>query len=97
MVHKFSEFASEDGPLEGKKRKIHDILNLEIIVIDFKVKPSKYPDKCKNYTTIQFELNGEKFVVFTGSVVLLQQLKKYNHELPFIAKIKKIDQYYIFV
>jgi hypothetical protein len=96
MVHKFSDFASRDGPLEGKKKRIDDILNLEITVINFRVKPSKYPDKCKHYTTIQFELDGEKFVLFTGSLVLLQQLEKYKNKLPFIAKIRKFDQYYTF-
>lgn len=33
----FCDFADEEEPLEGKKKKIEDILNLEILVIGYKV------------------------------------------------------------
>lgn len=97
MVHKFSEFAKQNnGLLEGKKKKIEDILNVEIKVLKFKVKPSKFPDKGPHYTTIQFELNSEKFVVFTGSTVLTEQLETYKEQLPFISTIRKSGKAFIF-
>jgi hypothetical protein len=96
MHHRFSDFAEEDGPLAGKKKRIDDILNLEILVMDFKVSKSRYPEKSEHYTTIQFECENEKFVIFTGSKVLRDQLEKYKSELPFIAKIIKRDKYYTF-
>lgn len=76
MVHKFSDFArAEEGILEGKKKKIEDILNVEITVLGYKVKPSKFQDKSPHYTTIQFQQDDEKFVVFTSSIILTEQLE----------------------
>lgn len=97
MVHKFSDFAKEDkGLLEGKKKKIDQILNMEIIVLGYKIKPSKFQDKSPQYTTIQFEQNGEKYVIFTSSTVLTEQLEKYKKELPFITTIKKSGKAFTF-
>ena len=33
---KFSDFAEEEAPLEGEKKKIEEILNTEILVIGFR-------------------------------------------------------------
>lgn len=33
-VHRFSDFAGEDKPMEGKKKRIDEVLNLEITVHD---------------------------------------------------------------
>jgi hypothetical protein len=47
--------------------------------------------------TIQFEYPdkpGEKHVIFTGSNVLIDQLKQYGEKLPFLATIRKKDRYY---
>lgn len=97
MVHKFSEFAKKDeGLLEGKKKKIEDILNVEITVLGFKVKPSKFQDKSPHYTTIQFMQGEEKFVVFTSSIVLTEQLETYKEQLPFISTIKKSGKAFTF-
>ena len=95
---KFSEFAKEDRHLEGPKKRIDEVLNLEILVLGYKIGKSKYKNKGKSedtdYLTLQIEINGEKFVVFTGSQVLTEQVKKYEDKMPFLAKIVKIDQYY---
>lgn len=96
MTHRFSDFAEQEGPLEGKKKSINDILNLEILVINFKVGKSRYPEKSEFYLTIQYELKDTKYVIFTGSKVLREQLEKYKDKLPFLTKIKKIDKYYTF-
>ena len=89
----FSDFATEDKPLEGEKRKLDDILNIEIIVTGFKVGKSKYKDK--NYLTLQFEIDDTKYVLFTGSAVLTNQVQKYHEKMPFYTNIKKIKSYYI--
>jgi hypothetical protein len=47
-----------------------------------------------DYISLQIEIDDEKFVVFTGSTVLAEQLEKYEERMPFIAKIVKIDRYY---
>ena len=95
---RFSDFAGNDGPLEGKKVKIEAVLNLEILLTAFRIKESKYQQaKSADCLTIQFEYPDrpdEKHVVFTGSAVLCDQLKKYKDKLPFYATIKKIDRYF---
>ena len=91
----FSDFAQESGPLDGSKVKIDEILNKEIEVIGFKLKESKYTkSNSSQCLTIQFIMDGSRHVVFTGSSVLMEQMKKYQDEIPFIATIKKIDKYY---
>ena len=91
---RFSDFAKEHFPLDGKKLKIEEVLNREITVLAFRVKPSKYKNEA--CLTIQFLLKCEKYVVFTGSKVLADQSLLYQKELPFLATIKKIDKYFTF-
>ena len=92
-MNRFSEFASEDGPLDGDKIRLDDILNKEIIIKDYRISKSKYEGK-GDYTTIQIEDNGLQQVIFTGSRVLAAQCEKYKDMMPFVATIKKIDKYY---
>jgi hypothetical protein len=89
----FSDFATEDKPLDGEKRKLDDILNIEILITGFKVGKSKYRDK--NYLTLQVEIDNDKYVLFTGSAVLTNQVQKYMEKIPFYTKIKKIKNYSI--
>lgn len=95
---RFSDFAAPGGPLDGKKIRIEEVLNIEILLLAFKTKESKYQkSSAKDYLTIQFEYPdrpGEKHVIFTGSGVLLDQLKEHGERLPFLATIKKIDRYF---
>ncbi len=92
---RFSDFAEETKPFIGDKKRIEDILNQEILVLSFKIKNSK---KRQNslYATIQFKLEGTDYIVFTGSSVLIDQLKRYKEKLPFYTTIRKIDRYYTF-
>ena len=95
-AHKrFCDISSEAAPLDGAKTKVEDVLNREIVITGFRVTPSKYNSngygKC---LTIQYELDGARYVLFTGSSVLTEQLEKYGREAPFLATIKKIDRYY---
>ena len=97
MDHRrFSDFAEEEKPLDGKKIKIEDILNLEILVVGHSIKCSRYnKNNSGRYLTIQLELEGQIMVVFTGSDVLISQFEKYGDQIPFLAVIKKINKYYI--
>ena len=92
---RFGDFAEETKPFEGDKKKIDDILNQDILIIDFKVKDSKH-HKDSQYTTIHFKIGDETFIVFSGSKVLADQLEKYKDNIPFYAVIKKINKYYTF-
>lgn len=94
---RFSDFAEEDGPLEGDKVKIDYILNQEILVTGYKIKKSKYiKEGMEQCLTVQFEIDENKKIFFTGSNVLIDQIEKYSHEIPFMTVLKKIDRYYTF-
>lgn len=92
---KFSDFVEELKSLDGDKKKIEEILNREILIIDFKVKDSK-KQRDSLYVTIQFKIDDVNHIVFTGSNVLINQLEKYKDHVPFYATIKQIDRYYTF-
>jgi hypothetical protein len=94
VPERFGDFAEEET-FDGDKIKLDEILNKEILVAGYKIKDS-HQKKGTQYLTIHFELGGEKHVTFTGSVVLMDQLKKYESHLPFLAVIKKINRHYTF-
>jgi hypothetical protein len=94
---RFSEFARENMPLEGSKLKLEEVINREITVTDYRVKDSRYKkESAPRCLTLQFDLEGKKYILFTGSNVLVDQIDKYKAEIPFITTIKKIDKYYTF-
>jgi len=94
---RFNEFAREERPLDGDKVKIEAILNKEILVTGFKMRDSKYSAKnSKICLTIQFECDGKRQIVFTGSTVLSEQLGRYKEEIPFFATIVKVGEYFTF-
>ena len=90
--HKFSDFSEEEVGLEGDKKKIEEILNTKILLIGFRIGKSKYKEK--EYMTLQFENGGNKYIVFSGSEVLMKQAHKYAAEIPFYTAIKKVNEYY---
>jgi len=90
-MKKFGDFAKETV-LDGDKISIDSLLNEEILILGYAIKNSKYKEK--EYLTLQVEKEGEKFVAFTGSVVLADQVKKYQSQIPFLATIRKINKYY---
>lgn len=72
---------------------IDDVLNQEVLILDFKRGQSKFKENAQ-YTTVQFEMGGETHVLFTGSEVISDQLERYKEHLPFVATIRKINRYY---
>jgi len=92
---KFSDFATEQPPLEGGKLKIDSILNQEIEITGCRFGSTRHSkNKSGQYLTLQFVINHEKHIVFTGSDVLIGQMEKYEKEIPFLATIVKINRYY---
>ncbi len=99
-MNKFSEFAVEEVQFAGDKVSIDKLVNIPIIVKDYRINESKYKktnaDKCM---TIQFEYpdtEGLNHVVFTGSMVLISQCDKYKEKMPFETTIIKINKYFSF-
>ncbi len=94
MPERFGDFAEEEA-FDGDKLRLDEILNKEILVTGFRIKES-HQKKDTQYLTIHFELDGTQHVTFTGSSVLMDQLRKYESHLPFFAVIKKINRHYTF-
>jgi hypothetical protein len=95
-MKKFSDFAETPKVLDGKKVKIEDVVDKEIEIIGYRIEKSKYNGKSEMYLTIQFEWPEQdgRFVLFTGSTVLLEQFEKYAEEIPFAATIRKVDKFF---
>ena len=94
-MHSFSDFAKDQSALDGKKRRIDEILNKQIVIRGHKIIPSKrnIGEQCLQ---LQFETDGELCILFTGSAVLIDQCEKYCDKMPFGTVIKKIDKYFTF-
>lgn len=96
-MDRFSDFAEEDRPLDGEKRRLDELMNIELVVIGERIRESKYKEEGRRrYITLQVEVDGKVFVAFTGSEVLINQIEKYRDHIPFVATIKKVDRYYTF-
>jgi hypothetical protein len=92
---RFSDFSNEPVALEGGKLAIDAIVNQEIEVLKYRLADSSYPkNKSGKYLTLQFNLDKQTHIVFTGSDVLARQCEQYQDELPFLTTIKKINRYY---
>lgn len=93
-MKRFSDFATENI-LDGDKIRIDDVLNEEIKVKNYSIKESKYgKNSSGKYLMLQIVKNERNYVIFTGSDVLIDQIEKYSHEMPFLATIRKINRYY---
>jgi len=93
-MKKFSEFATETI-LDGEKLKMDDVLNTEIEILNFAIKDSMYPkNNSGKYLTLQIRKDKRKYIIFTGSDVLISQMEKYKESMPFLATIRKINKYY---
>lgn len=91
----FAEFAKDKLPMPGDKKRLGDILNREIIVTDFRITNSKKRegDKCLQ---IQFLMDSNVYVLFTGSAVLIDQIQTVQDKIPFKTVIVKVDKYFSF-
>lgn len=94
-LKRFRDFAEDSLPLEGDKISVSELLNREIVVLNYRLSPSKKREGTV-YITLQIELEGKKYVAFTGSSVLVAQAEKYKAHFPFVAMIKKINDFYTF-
>ena len=88
-MKKFSDLNIKPKPksFSGAKKKIDEIINLEIEVHDFKITASKFKGRCLKLD-IKTEL--DKHIVFTGSENLIGTFEQVNKlSLPFSTTITK--------
>jgi hypothetical protein len=80
----------------GEKIQVQKLFNLSIKVLAFKVEPSKQKAGTE-LLTLQIEKGGEKRIVFTGSTVLLDQIKRVpENGFPFATVIRGDNDYFEF-
>ena len=93
-MHRFSDFADE-RPMTGEKISVNEVIGKEIEVLGYRITDSnkRSGTKC---LTLHIRLDGEERVVFTGSYVLMEQVERYQELLPFIASIKKVNNFLTF-
>lgn len=80
----------------GDKIATSKLLDKEIIVKDYKVRPSKFEGK-GDRIDIQIEYKDEDRVIFTGAKYLMQTILKVDKlNFPFKTKIIKNGEHYEF-
>lgn len=85
----FKDFGIEltNNGFTGEKIKVKKVLNREIVVHGFKIEKSKFEGK-GNCLYMQIEVDGNKHVLFTGSITLMEQIQKVPQSgFPFTATI----------
>lgn len=80
-----------DKKFTGTKMPIRKVIDKPIVVHDFKMEPSRYPESSAdgNRLVLQFTLNGTEHIVFSNSGVLMNAVKQIDKtkQLPFSTTI----------
>jgi hypothetical protein len=80
----------------GEKIQVQKLFNLQITILGFKIEPSQ-AKKGTDLLTLQIEKSGEKRIVFTGSKVLIDQIRRVPEDkFPFVTVIRGDNDYYEF-
>ena len=77
----------------GDKVKMSKVLNKEISILDWVIEPSDFKDKGNGMRLkLHFEMAGTKYIVFTSSTNLMEDIKKVpQSEFPLITTIIEDD------
>ncbi len=94
-LNSFADLARDKLPMPGVKKRLDEILNKKIIILDFSITKSSKRENSE-CLQIQFLCDGDVFVLFTGSVVLIDQIQAIKDKLPLKTTVVKIDKYYSF-
>ena len=101
-IPSITDLVPDRDVLNGDKVRIESVLNLPLVVTGWEITRSKVK-KDEQCLKLQFELNGELHVCFTGSTVLISQIEAIEKELEkrnlprkFRASIRKIGKFFKF-
>jgi len=92
---KFANFAKDQLPMPGVKKRLDDIVNREITILDYKIRRSTQKDGT-DCLQLQFLLDDIVCIVFTGSKVLMRQIKDFGDKVPFVCTISHVERYFTF-
>lgn len=98
-MKKFKDFGIKPSlqSLQGDKIKIDRILNREISVVDYRIEDSKYGNGSSKCLYMQIQIGETKYVVFTGSVVLIELIQQVpKGDFPFLTTIIKENERFEF-
>lgn len=96
---RFSDFGIKVKPnkMPGQRGPLRHILEMEIMVTDFRIKPSKYPEKSDRCLWIQYKFDNKLYVAFSIAQFLMTQLEELPEGgLPFYTKISNKNEIYEF-
>ncbi len=82
------------GPIPGRKIRLSEVLGRDIIITGFQSVPSRKKQDAR-CITIQFLMDGELRILWTGSVVLERLLCKYIEKIPFRTKIQRCNEAFV--
>ena len=82
-MHKFSDFAADEEHLDGAKKPFQELVGKQIVIWNARSLQSQFDSDGCVMLQFSFEENGEKFVTFTGSKVIIEQIEKYKAQMPF--------------
>lgn len=79
QINAFSQYEIEVNQFNGKKIDIEEVIGEPIKVYDYRIGPSKYANSGKGNglcLTMQIQFEGKERIIFTGSVILQEQITK---------------------
>lgn len=92
-MRNFNEFGitPKVKSFEGEKLKMYNVINKQIVVVDFKCAESKFKDRGSGkLLTLQIIVDNAKHILFTGSLNLIEMVNAVpKSEFPFITTIVK--------
>lgn len=91
IIHEHKKFV-------GEKIRLGKILNTEILVLDYTINQSKYPEKgSEKCLWLQISIDGKKHVAFSIAKVLMETIQKVPRDgFPFLTKITNENEIYEF-
>jgi hypothetical protein len=102
-IPEFVDVVPDRGTMDGAKMPIEQVVNIPLVFTNWDISQSKYRDKGEDTErlTLQFLYRGEHRIAFTGSTVLIGQLREFDkvrdpNRKEFKAIIRKIDRFYKF-
>ena len=99
-MKKFKDFGikAETKAFSGKHMDIERLIGQEIIISDYKIGPSKYPEKGNGLRLdLQIILDGADRITWTGGIALQQMIKAVPEEdFPFKTTIIRNNKRYEF-
>jgi hypothetical protein len=97
-IRNFSDIEADSGSVKswGQKITLEEVAGKPVIFWGFKIGPSVKKNGTSCLTLLLELEGGVRRVLFTGSTVLSKLCGQYENKMPFMGKINKVKNYYVF-